>query len=171
MVVQDRNPHSNDADFRAELPLYVQTKALTSHIVENYINNKAQTFLDDFPKSIEQLWIDLFERGFVEVEDVHLVQLWIKALTQVGYQFPGTPSSHKSGAGVSSQHLKLLNGGKTLLELSDELTKKMYQNSSYLDSTCLHNSAGQQLLFIIFYDAIPLGWILNLFVHITHFHI
>ena len=142
IVVQQRNPHSYDADFMAELPLYVQTKALTAHIIQNYINNSTQNFLHNFQKSIELLWIDLFERGFVEAEDVRLVKLWIKALTQVGYQFQGNSKSKSETAGVSSQHLRLLNGGKTLNQLSVELTNKLYHKSSYINSTCLQNSAG-----------------------------
>ena len=140
--MQERNPHSYDADFMAELPLYVQTKALTTHIIENYNNNSTQNFLHNFQESIELLWIDLFERGFVEAEDVRLVKLWIKALTQVGYQFQGNSNSKSETAGVSSQHLRLLNGGKTLKQLSVELTDKLYRNYSYLNSTCLQNSAG-----------------------------
>ena len=47
----------------------------------------------------------LFESGYIEVGDVHLVQAWIASLLTVGYQFPklsnveekeGTPSPSKS---------------------------------------------------------------------------
>jgi hypothetical protein len=127
----------------AELPLYVQAKALTSHIFQNYINNTEQNFVKKFTESIEQLWIDLFERGFVESDDVYLVKLWIKALTQIGYQFPGNGKDQIKKS-VSSQHLRLLQGGKTLKDISDEFTKNLYQNSSYLNTSCSNNSAGLQ---------------------------
>ena len=73
----------------AEHQLYVQTKSFVSHIIENYVNNTDENYLDDFPNSIKRLWIDLYENGFVEIEDVHSVILWLKALSDVGYQFPG----------------------------------------------------------------------------------
>ena len=55
----------------AEFPLYVKTKSLITHILNKYTNNASQNYKDDLPKSIEKLWIDLYEYGFVEIEDVH----------------------------------------------------------------------------------------------------
>ncbi len=89
IVVQDRNLHSLEADFMAEQQLYEQTKAFVSHIIENYVNNTDENYLDDFPNSIKKLWIDLYENGFVEIEDVQSITLWLKALSDVGYKFPG----------------------------------------------------------------------------------
>jgi hypothetical protein len=37
---------------------------------------------------MEQLWIDLYEYGYIEVEDVYAVQAWLGALIQIGYSFP-----------------------------------------------------------------------------------
>lgn len=37
---------------------------------------------------MEQLWIDLYERGYIEEEDVRNMQLWLQALENVGYEFP-----------------------------------------------------------------------------------
>ena len=37
---------------------------------------------------MEQLWIDLYEYGYIEKDDVYSVQNWIGALIQVGYDFP-----------------------------------------------------------------------------------
>ena len=37
---------------------------------------------------IEEIWIMLFESGYIEIGDVHLVQAWIASLLTVGYQFP-----------------------------------------------------------------------------------
>ena len=44
--------------------------------------------LDSIPKRMEQLWIDLDERGYIEVGDVDSVQKWLGALIQSGYEFP-----------------------------------------------------------------------------------
>ena len=37
---------------------------------------------------MEQLWIDLYEYGYIEEDDVFAVQMWLEALRQVGYEFP-----------------------------------------------------------------------------------
>ena len=83
LVVQDRNPHSYLADFQAELPLYSKTSKLTEFLQKN------QDF-KSLPESIENLWIQLYERGYIEYEDVLHIQNWIQALLDVGYIFPKT---------------------------------------------------------------------------------
>lgn len=86
IVVQDRNPHSYEADFNAEIPLYSQSHILISYLMDNYVrstNIKAQTFIE----IIEELFIDMYERGFIEVQDVFNIQEWIEALLKLGYQF------------------------------------------------------------------------------------
>jgi len=49
------------------------------------------------PGRMEQLYVDLYERSYVELEDVKAVQLWLQALADVGYEFPtvvvGKPST------------------------------------------------------------------------------
>ncbi len=37
---------------------------------------------------IEALWISCYEHGFVEAEDVHLIQLWLLALASFGHVIP-----------------------------------------------------------------------------------
>ena len=118
-----------------------KAKALTSHIVNNYINNNSSNFTADLSKSIELLWIDLYERGFIEIEDVQLAKLWLQALEQVGYQFFGRPVETSD---FTEEHLKLLSGGKTIQKLSEEYTNKLYQGFTYLDSKCIQNQAGRQ---------------------------
>ena len=139
LVVQERNPHSYEADFKAELPLYLQSKAFVSHVSREYLNNKYFKPIDDLPKSIEELWVDLYERGFVEVEDVYLVQRWIKALMDVGYKFPKT-RHHRRFKG-SVERAKISGIGKTVQELSKAYLDKLYQNSNHKTSTCLFNDA------------------------------
>ena len=82
LVTQDRNPHSYLADFQAELPLYTKT----SKLVE-FLHNYEQE-VRNVPESMENLWIQLYERGYIEFEDVIHLQNWIQALVDVGYTFP-----------------------------------------------------------------------------------
>jgi hypothetical protein len=37
---------------------------------------------------MEELWIDLYECGYIEINDVKVVQLWLSALVEIGYEFP-----------------------------------------------------------------------------------
>ena len=84
LVTQDRNPHSITGDFEAELDLYLKSSALIEII------NKIQNSLSftNLPQAIEELYIEMYERGFIELEDVKHVQLWIEALINAGYDFP-----------------------------------------------------------------------------------
>ena len=141
LVVQERNPHSYESDFTAELPLYLQSKAFTSHISRKYLNNKHFKPIVDLPKSIEELWIDLYERGFVEIEDVYLVQRWLKALRDVGYKFPKTKETAFKG---SDEQLRVAGVGKTVQDLSKAYLDNLYGNASYVTSTCVINHADNE---------------------------
>ena len=104
------------------------------------MNNNSSDFAANLPKSIELLWIDLYERDFIQIEDVHLAKLWLRALEQVGYHFGGKPVE---SAFITEEHLRMLSGGKSMQKLSEEYTDKMYHGSTYLESKCLHNNAGK----------------------------
>ena len=95
IVVQDRNPHSYEADFKAEIPLYTQANKLVSYLMENYANTTAKrryTFIE----IMEYLYIDMYERGFIEEQDVLNIQEWIVALLKIGYRFPSINSSYSN---------------------------------------------------------------------------
>ena len=49
---------------------------------------------------MEALWIDMYERGYVEEADVLMVQAWLAALEEVGYTFPlfMAPARHRDVA-------------------------------------------------------------------------
>ena len=93
LVVQDRNPHSYGADFYAEIPLYTKSSELVKYLVENYVKNKT-SYDHNLIETIEELYIDMYERGFVEEADVFHIQEWIIALLRIGYQFPFIKSSN-----------------------------------------------------------------------------
>ena len=86
LVVQDRNIHSYEADFQAEQDLYFKAGALVDFLVEWA---EAKTHKDmPFDSLIETLWIDLYERDIIDIEDVKNIQKWIQALKNVGYEIP-----------------------------------------------------------------------------------
>jgi len=80
-ITQKRNPHDLMADMDAERDLYHKTSALIDFLT-NWI---PQT--ETIPGRMEELWIALYERGYIEEEDVRLVQLWLSALVEAGYDF------------------------------------------------------------------------------------
>ena len=41
-----------------------------------------------FPGRLEELWVFMFEHGYLGRADVYLVQWWVKTLLACGYQFP-----------------------------------------------------------------------------------
>ena len=82
LVEQKRNIHNYLADFDAEIPLYEQTEALLETL-SGWVCS-ARTL----PERMELLYIELYERGFIEISDVFLVQSWLQALERANYLFP-----------------------------------------------------------------------------------
>ena len=100
LVVQDRNPHSYEADFNAEIPLYTKSSALISHLLKHYVLNENNFSGKSFIEVLELLWVDMYERAYIEKDDVHHMQRWIAALYKIGYQFPSTLTKDT----ISSDH-------------------------------------------------------------------
>lgn len=74
--------HDYLKDFQSESDIYLKAAALVKFLGE--WSSTAPTLVE----RIEQLWVELYERGFVEQEDVLLAQAWIRDLLALGYQFP-----------------------------------------------------------------------------------
>ena len=82
MVLQIRNAHDYLADFDAEDDLYKRSGTLVKQLTS------WQPTTTNLPGMIEELWVYLYERDYISLEDVILVQKWIEALIIVGYEFP-----------------------------------------------------------------------------------
>ena len=76
-----RNQHRLIKDFDAEMPLYTQAEALLKFL------NEWKPERTDIPGMMEDMYIEMYERGIVELKDVEFVQEWIRDLIQVGYKF------------------------------------------------------------------------------------
>lgn len=90
LAIQYRNVHSLVADLQSEVPLYTQADELVRwlhewkpHLQLDESASKTQVFL----ATVEQLFIDLYEIGILEEDDVSLVQAWLDDLLNVGYDF------------------------------------------------------------------------------------
>jgi len=81
-VAHHRNPHSYIADFDSELPLYLQSDALVRVLSE--WKSKGGTL----PEMALELYVELYERGFFEDQDIALMKLWLDALASTGLSFP-----------------------------------------------------------------------------------
>ena len=83
LVVTGHNPRPVSEAFEDEQDLNIKTHRLIEWLQEFRTKDIDSM---DLPDIIESVWIDLFERGFIEMEDVFLVQLWIQALIDIGYR-------------------------------------------------------------------------------------
>jgi hypothetical protein len=91
-VHQDRNPHNFLADMQAEGALYFKTGKLLEFL-HSWDGGGATTL----PESIEKLWIAVYERSYIEREDVLAMQRWLKALVAAGYVFPSLKRGSNPG--------------------------------------------------------------------------
>jgi len=96
-IEQDRNEHSLLADMGAEADLYFKTDALLKFLNEwQPTTDDKRSEKDRIPPMMEELWIDLYERDYIQLEDVRSLQLWLSALVEVEYNFPQIPpQSHR----------------------------------------------------------------------------
>lgn len=85
LVVQFRNAHSYLADFDSEIPLYERSLRLVEQLDEWQPSLNCAVSL---PARMEELWVFLYEHGYIEMGDVVLMQHWIESLVKVGYEFP-----------------------------------------------------------------------------------
>ena len=89
-VVQFRNAHNYIADLESESALYFKT----GRLLEFLTNQVQESAL--LPERLRNLWVELYERSYIEKEDVKMMELWLQALLDVGYVFPEVPSTPQS---------------------------------------------------------------------------
>ncbi len=90
LVVQNRNEHDDVRDLAAEDDLYQKGEQLVSFLGE------WKSLTQTFEERIQELWIALYERQYIEKEDVDLVQSWLSSLIKSGYKFPAVSKTTKS---------------------------------------------------------------------------
>jgi len=76
-----RNQHRLIKDFDAEMPLYTQTEALLHFL------NEWKPTRKDIAGMLEELYVQMYERGILEKKDVEFVHAWLQDLVAVGYRF------------------------------------------------------------------------------------
>ncbi len=103
-VSQLRTPHSYLADLDAERDLYFKTPRLLHFLASwsaegDEVTDQADATsshrnIVDLPARMEQLFISLYERSYIEQEDVLAAQLWLQSLADSGYEFPALIRHH-----------------------------------------------------------------------------
>lgn len=81
-TVQEGRAEEYVDDMLNEMPLFVETRPLVQFL------RSWEGRSTVLPGLMEELFICLFERGFLSASDVSLMQAWIGTLIDVGYQFP-----------------------------------------------------------------------------------
>jgi hypothetical protein len=94
-IEQIRNAHNYMGDRKAEQDLYFKSGTLVQFL------NQWSSPLQTIPERMEQLWIDLYERGYIEEDDIKAVQLWLAALIQGNYEFPKIEVSNRRHQNVA----------------------------------------------------------------------
>lgn len=83
LAVQYRNVHSLVADLQSEVPLYTKANELTKWLRQW---NPARDTAGSLVKRMEQLYVDLYEIGILEEQDVLLCQAWLSDLAAMGIE-------------------------------------------------------------------------------------
>ena len=81
-ITQYRNIHNILGDLESEKDLYLKSGKLVEFLHQYKFSRSLS-----LEGRMEQLWIDLYERGYIEIIDVELVQRWLEALQQINYKF------------------------------------------------------------------------------------
>lgn len=85
LVDQNRNDHSFEADFQSEIDLYTKTKAFLT-VLDSWVNQNNQRVLQSgitMQTLITDLYVNLYERQFIEFDDVENIQLWLHLLSKL----------------------------------------------------------------------------------------
>ena len=69
---------------------------------------------DTVPQRMEQLWVDLNKNGYIEYEDVQKMHMWLKALNQLGYEFPPLKNRRFRNVAVMGQFNYVPDSGSSL---------------------------------------------------------
>ena len=83
-VLHQRSKHFYLADMQAEDDLYMKTSKLLGFL-STWKGDPLDTCLTS---RLEKMYVDLYERDYIGLEDVLAMQDWLSALLDVGYEFP-----------------------------------------------------------------------------------
>ncbi len=91
-VEHNRTTHNFFNDFNAERQLYDQAHALVD-LLSTWNGSVHDGATDNLPNRARALAVWMYERGFWEINDVHLTHAWFQDLEMLGYKFPSVLSN------------------------------------------------------------------------------
>lgn len=109
LVDQNRNTHSFDADFQSELDLYTKTKSFVTSI-DYWVNDtilKTKTKTVTIRDLITDLYIYLYERKFIERDDIRNVQIWLRSIGTENHEHSLLQYSNIFGKPILSDKINL----------------------------------------------------------------
>lgn len=123
IVTHERNAHDYLGDLIAEADVYTKTSSLLAFL-DSWSPKEAETL----PEFIFELYIELYERDYIELHDVESIKEYLQSLVAIGYQFPSfkkasLPQEQPSILGQpyrSFPKFKINPHGKNLEKGSDE---------------------------------------------------
>ena len=123
IVTHERNAHDYLGDLIAEADVYTKTSSLLAFL-DSWSPKEAETL----PEFIFELYIELYERDYIELHDVESIKEYLQSLVAIGYQFPSfkkasLPQDQPSILGQpyrSFPKFKINPHGKNLEKGSDE---------------------------------------------------
>ncbi|CAF1183423.1 unnamed protein product [Adineta steineri] len=93
----DHNEHELEKEFSWKIDKLVEYLTQWSSVETSFI------------KRVQQLFISLYEYGYIELIDVHLIQLWLEELHLIGYTFPEIPLKYTLIVRTFAGHLYRMN--------------------------------------------------------------
>jgi hypothetical protein len=125
LLLQDRNEHNYLADFDSESDLYLRSHKIMEHLAQWQPSTTSLQASHPLCACIEELWIAMYERNYIQEGDVVLVQVWLQSLLTVGYKFP-LINPQSTGAKSNSKN----NTIGTTAKVRQEATTGVKGNSS-----------------------------------------
>ena len=141
LVMQDRNSHNILGDLNAEEDLYQKSEFLVKFLTS--WKSGAPTLVE----RIEQLWVALYERQYIELRDVQIVQLWLQSLIDSGYPFPSPVSNLFDPPKTREEDSKHVEDKKPCM-VSRSLTfwTSDIHDGSRMDTTSVLSGMGQKVI-------------------------
>ena len=80
--------HNYLADFDSESDLYLRAMRLLEQLRDWQPSEDALKAPHPLAACMEELWVMMYEHGYLQMGDVRLVQAWLHSLVAAGYKFP-----------------------------------------------------------------------------------
>ena len=131
-------------DFFAENTLHSKSDSLIDFL--QHWQSDANTLVE----RAEQLWVALYDEGYIEELDVEILQLWLQSLLDIGYKFPGVIPNQKFQQKYypknSGTKMESINNGNCKLTTSLTFWTSDLHDGTRIDMTSALSSMGHNVI-------------------------